>query len=242
MKKIVSLIIIFGIGLVAFSALPDVLIGKRSVVMGITATDIIDLAGAAPFLALIFYFIFSALTRDGKKRPTWLNVLMLVSFFIFFEGHGMHYTGNSIHNLMDKEKTLTSPSVYALTYFYDEILGHKFIYMGFFGLLVSGLILQFSCKTELNRDDKSALSVISFLSGIGMAFFALEGQSAIEALILSPALIIAVARHLRSKKERMYDYPLATYAVISSAEMEVVIIAWAVVFRGLYEPSALFGF
>ncbi|MHA1604140.1 MAG: hypothetical protein ACTSWF_05795, partial [Candidatus Freyarchaeota archaeon] len=57
-----------------------------------------DLAVQAPFIALSAMVFYKVIVSEGVdvsgKRMLVLQAFMVLSFFIFFEGHGMHLTAN----------------------------------------------------------------------------------------------------------------------------------------------------
>ena len=99
------------------------------------ATDLLTPLVLIPIYWLMFrYSAGSRSTLAGE-----IAFLVLAVFWVL--GHGMHLSANSISNLMEKLKNgggidATGTDIFALTYFYDEVLSHYVRDIGVLGLVV----------------------------------------------------------------------------------------------------------
>ncbi len=167
-----------------------------------------DIVVQAPFVALfamIFYkFIVVEKNKFSSKKMFLLQTFMVLSFFIFFEGHGMHFTANNIEVLMAESlpfihlASLTFPlsnptaqiyfwTIYSKIYYFDEMLGHQLVYTGFLLLLVSGMILELWMDEHksLGRADYVAIIISGGVAGFLVVQAVTEGQFVPQSIVLS---------------------------------------------------------
>ncbi len=211
----------------------------RLVGPGIDGADLLDLAVGFPLLALLFYLLYRALKPAGPL-PLALKGLALLSFALFFEGHGFHAAANDIHNAMDRTGLASGP-VFDLAYFHDEILGHKLTYAGLAGLFAAGLWLQFLRPQKLDPEEARGVWLWTPFFGFGFAFILLEGQTALEGLVTAPLFALALWEAQRRSHERWSRLPLAALSFGALLWMALFLLAWRLWFGGFAEPSRLWG-
>ncbi|MEM2146098.1 MAG: hypothetical protein QW279_12105 [Candidatus Jordarchaeaceae archaeon] len=173
-----------------------------------------DVVVQAPFFALsalIFYRVIAAEKEKEilSKRRLLLQAFMVLSFFVFFEGHGMHFTANNVEVLIAENlpfiylASLVFPMsnisaqiyfwmLYSKIYYFDEILGHQLVYTGFLLLLVSGIVLEIWTGEHkpLERVDYVAIVVAAGIVSFLIVQAVIEGQFVPPAILLSVTIII----------------------------------------------------
>ena len=98
--------------------------------------DAVDLV--TPLVLIPIYWLM--FKYSGSSRSTLAGEIAFLTLAVFWVlGHGMHLSANSISNLMGKLKEgggidATGTDIYALTYFYDEVLSHYLRDIGVMGL------------------------------------------------------------------------------------------------------------
>lgn len=197
-----------------------------------------DLMVQAPFFALsamVLYKVIAAKKeKEGSnKRMLLLQAFMVLSFFIFFEGHGMHFTANNIEVLIAENlpfiylASLAFPisnipaqiyfwTLYSKIYYFDEILGHQLVYTGFLLLLVSGIILEIWTGEHkpLGRYDYAAIIVAAGIVGFLIVEAVIEGQFVLPAIVLSISIIIGFLLASRGRVS-IKESPFALFVIIS---------------------------
>lgn len=150
------------------------------------------------FIPLSIYFICREISKNKNKddnrsikKPRNRDIVKLLiigALLIMFVGLGIHYVGDAIDTQLqwtpeDIDGTLnTFPKLIA--YFFDEVLGHKILYLGMMGIL-TGLFIHQRQNPVTDEKLTTNFNLILFpllggLYGIALAFSFMEGQSAFE--------------------------------------------------------------
>jgi len=174
---------------------------------------------------VILYLIFREIitqppeTEEAKKTQILAEVVFMVFIFFFLSGLGMRYAANELHAYTSllplvypyTPFTITPPSftnnlVY-LVYLYDEVIGHKFIYLGIIGFIVAVTILQNQHRYQrrFTRRDYTLLGLLGFLFGLGLGVSIIEGQAGFETLIFSSIALIAMVTLLATRRIRFTE-------------------------------------
>lgn len=173
----------------------------------------------------MFYLIFREIlaqppeTERTKRTQILVEIIFMVFIFIFVGGLGMHYVANELHvytSLFSLVLPYTPFTIDPLTftnnlnylvYFFDEVLGHKLIFLGIFGFIVMGTILQTKHKYQriFTRRDYFIYGFLGLLFGLGMGVSTVEGQAAFETIIFSASIIIIMLILLATKKVRLAE-------------------------------------
>lgn len=197
-----------------------------------------DIIVQAPFIglsAMVFYRVIVAekAKKSSDKRLLLLQAFMVLSFFIFFEGHGMHFTANNIEVLIAENLSfihlaslifpLSNPlaqiyfwTIYSKIYYFDEMLGHQLVYTGFLLLLVSGVVLEIWMGEHISlvRADYVAIIVSGGVAGFLVVQAVIEGQFVPQSIVLSIGVIVVFL--LASKgRASLKDSPFALFVIIS---------------------------
>ena len=98
--------------------------------------DALDLL--TPLVLIPIYWLMFRVSTSG--RPNLVDEIAFLALAILWVmGHSMHLTANSISNLIEALKRgggidTTGTDIFALTYFYDELLSHYLWHIGVIGL------------------------------------------------------------------------------------------------------------
>jgi len=245
MDRLTSWCVIFTAGLTIIGLGSTFIKGVLIPTPVISIGDFIDLALMAPFLAISSYLLYRIIGSTSvlsKTKKRLLELLMILSFFLLFQGHGIHFAANSIHNLIDQGGVVVPPDIFNLVYFYDEILGHKISYFGLFGLIASGLSLGFAhAPREISKLEIMLIGGLGLFLGLSLSVAFIEGQSIIELLILAVFVIAGILLHTRNRKLSFREIPYGTFILISMISMIIVSLVYASVFGGFIQPSELLG-
>ncbi|MEX2722262.1 MAG: hypothetical protein Q6366_015295 [Candidatus Freyarchaeota archaeon] len=229
MNKLAKIILAFIVLFFLIYALPEI----------IPLGDFWDIVVQAPFVALfamIFYkFIVVEKNKGFSNRKMFLlQAFMVLSFFIFFEGHGMHFTANNIEVLMAENlsfihlASLTFPlsnptaqmyfwTIYSKIYYFDEMLGHQLVYTGFLLLLISGMLLELWIgeRKPLGRADYVAIIASGGVAGFLVVQAVIEGQFVPQSIVLSIGIFVIFL--LASKgRASLKESPFTLFVIISA--------------------------
>ncbi len=166
--------------------------------------------------------------------------IIIISIALFFEGHGLNHSANYIGYFIDKSTSATLKSV---IYFYDEILSHKILFSGLFGLFAAGMLLQISrpFSFKMHKDDETALGICGILYGLGLGTSLLEGQSPYIGIIASaifvPALIFHHQKH--TLKVVIRKYPLNYFLALTCITILILFAVYYAYFGSFIEPSTV---
>lgn len=216
-----------------------------------------DLIIQAPFIALsamVFYkvIVSEKAKRTSNKKMLVLQAFMVLSFFIFFEGHGMHFTANNIEVLIAENipfiylASLVFPmsnipaqlyfwTLYPKIYYFDEMLGHQLVYTGFLLLLVSGIVLEIWTgeHESLERVDYAVIIIAAGIAGFLVVQAVIEGQFVLQAIVLSIGIIIGFLLASRGKVS-IKESPFALFVIVTVILLLVGILLYGLTTDPLY--------
>ncbi|MBS7288538.1 MAG: hypothetical protein KIH01_07285 [Candidatus Freyarchaeota archaeon] len=152
-------------------------------------------------------------TRTAARFKLAGEVTFIFFFFLFLSGLAMRYTGNELHAYTSLTPPATllpitpQANTYFLVYFFDEVLGHKLIYLGIVGFIVSVTILQnyHGYTWPLKRADYALYGALGFLFGAGIGASSVEGQAAFEIIIFSASSFSVMAYFLATKRMQLVE-------------------------------------
>lgn len=197
------------------------------------------------FFVIIGYILYKEMIRHRqiKIHPAIVQHiipwLIVISVALLFEGHGMNYSANDIGYYVQG----ASAHLKSLVYFYDEILSHKILFTGLFGLFFAGALLQISrpFSFKMHKDDEAALGICGVLYGLGLGAALIEGQSPyvglIAAAIFIPALLFHHQKH--SLKLVIRKYPLNYFLALTCITIVILLAGYYMHFGSFVEPSKL---
>ncbi len=136
MKRLSLLTLIFAILSLVFTILLVFLRFKFPPYPLVSDQDAFDIL--TPLVLIpAYWLLFRHAASDRSALAEEIAFCVLAAFWV--EGHGMHLSANSIHNLIDalarnQVIDLQPTDIYRLTYFFDERLGHYVWHVGILGL------------------------------------------------------------------------------------------------------------
>lgn len=207
---------------------------------------------------ILLYLIFKEIlaqppeTEEAKKTQTLAEIIFMIFIFIFLSGLGMRYVANEIHTYIyfipliapytpfTIDPVSLTNNIFYLTYLFDEVLGHKFIYLGIIGFIVAGTILQnqHGYLRKFSRLDYSLYGFLGLLFGLGIGVSVVEGQAAFETIIFSSSALIVMAFLLATGRIRMTEInkktvrsnPFYAFSILFFIGNVIAIVACAAVF------------
>ncbi|GEM_PF-2202378 len=239
MKRLTTLLFIFSLGAILLVIAPVFVFGFKVIGnSGLCPNDVLDILLWAPFMAVMFFLISREVVGSGGRAGLPSLVVLVLFGAILFEGHGIHFGANAIHNIKDGGED-AGKLLSDIIYFYDESLGHWLFDVGFFGLLGTLFVMELK-STNGERIGKGELSVLllsALLFGFYIGSSALEGQTAHEVLIYFIVLIVISAVVFLMKVRNIMTKRLTLFLCGAGV---VIIVAYTVYYRifgGLIEPS-----
>lgn len=238
MKRLTVLLLTFSLGAILLVIAPVFVFGFKMIGnSGLCPNDVMDILLWAPFIAIMFFLISKEVMESEGKTSTPFLILLVLFGAALFEGHGIHFGANAIHNIREGEEV--SKLLSDIIYFYDESLGHWLYDIGFFGLW--GTLFVLELKGTNKEKMKVGEVVVILLSALLFGFFAgssaLESQTAVEVLIYFVLImIISGVVSLKGVREIMTK----RVALFLCGTGVVIIVAYTVyyfIFGGLIEPS-----
>ena len=243
MNKTVKLLTIFTFGMIFIISFPKLFFNYSFFNTNFQIPDLLDVFLTATFSLVMFYLIYEELVNQPIKKSVkfnekYIKILIIISIFFYVEGHGMHFAANSIHNLIEN-KELDNNDYYEHTEFIDEILSHKFIFLGLFGFILCGIFLQLShpYENKISKFDKFLLFIIGFIYGSALSLLLIEGHS-IEFIFCGfSSLLIYLDYLIKMKNIQINCYPFLYFILITSIFALIIAVIWGTAFNGFTEPS-----
>lgn len=164
--------------------------------------------------SILLFLVFREVVSQSPETKTVAKLKLVgeVTFIIFLSfflsGLAMRYTGNELHTYISLTQTSVllpitpQANTYFLVYFFDEVLGHKLIYLGVVGFIVSVTILQnyHGYTWSFKRTEYALYGLLGFLFGAGIGVSSVEGQAAFEILIFSASSFSAMVYLLATER------------------------------------------
>jgi len=200
--------------------------------------DLVDLA--TPFVLLPFYYVMlRRSTADGARFHILPERVLVLVFFLsailFTQGQGMHLSANSIGHFLKEDGGTAAEGI---TYFYDEILSHYFVWAGVLGLALVISLAGIRSAAEAGRRGSSLPAVVAALIyGLTFAMAAVEGQTVPMGLPVS--MLLAGILVLCRRRHCAVDTPFATFFGVGHGFAVLLLIGWGLYFRGFPEFSAV---
>jgi len=192
-----------------------------------------------PLVLIPLYWMLFRSSSDSVLHLREELVFMIFAA-LWVLGQGMHLSANSINNLSEsladnKVIDILNTSIYQLTYFYDEYLGHYLWHIGVLGL--AGLLIY--------RDWRSPTFTTTnwWLAGIGGVIYGftsfcifLEGNTVLVGL---PFMVIVVLMVLAWGRQKLGEKPVMAFFFSSYAVAVVMLAGWGIYFKGFPPLSAV---
>jgi hypothetical protein len=191
--------------------------------------DVLDLL--TPLALIPLYFLLFQLQKElHPSQGEMLAFLAVASLWVM--GQGMHLAANSIGHLIGDE----SSEVYALTHFYDEVLGHALWHMGIVGLSILLLVRQW--RYPFSGSASTLRMPIAAGLIYGALFFAVIVEGGTAALGIPFAALVSLFG-MAAGRQRWKAQPLLTFFLVSALLSLTLFAAWAIYWGGLPQFSEL---
>lgn len=197
--------------------------------------DVIDLI--TPFsIVPLYWLMFKAASR---RSPGWLeDVAFITLSSLWVLGQGMHLTANSIGNLTEYYSesgrlNILDTNIYALTYFFDEKLGHYLWHTAIIGMAVLLIVREWRVPSG-ETASRWVLVAAGLLHGGTLFIIFVEGQTTplgFPFALLASLVLLALGA--RKFKER----PLLVFFSTSFFAAAILMAIWGFYFHGFPELS-----
>lgn len=182
---------------------------------------------------LVLIPIYWLLLRAGRREAPALgeSLAFLVLAACWVEGQGMHLSANSIGHLL---KAAPESQAYALTYVYDEVLGHYRWHFGAVGLTTLLLVRQWRQPVEGEAGGRLLPLVAGLLHGL--VYFIIVVEAGTAPLGVTFALGV-VAFSLAWGRRRLAQQPIWLFFFVAYAVACLFFAGWAIYWGGLPQFS-----
>lgn len=221
------LILIFAIAFAILLIAPPFLSQQFSPYPLMKTGDVFDIL--TPVILIPLYWL---LFRLGKAPSTREIALFLVFTALWIEGQGMHLGANSIKHLMDD---LHGTDVYALTDFYDEVLGHYLWHIGVAGLAL--LLVWRQIGSPLEQALASLRTEIAAAVIYGFVYCLITIEAGTVPLGLPVAVIVTLIGLTRRRDLRRE--PLTAFFFAAHALALILLAIWFARWGGFPQFSEL---
>ncbi len=191
-------------------------------------------------LVLLFELFWQAGANVGLRR------LFATLAILFFIGHVMHFTANTI-NVFGTEirdyKAIIPQDLYALIYFMDENLSHIILYLTRYGLLACLLVLETSYLVKQAGSSRFWVAglVVGAVYGLWEAIVFIEGQKVwlapIAFIILAVVWVWTWRRSGKPLGSFLKTGPITAFVTLELPCLLIGLIAYWLIMGGFPEPS-----
>lgn len=189
--------------------------------------DVFDIL--TPVILIPLYWL---LFRRGKAPTTTEIVAFLAFAALWVEGQGMHLSANSIKHLMGD---LHGTDVYALTDFYDEVLGHYLWHIGVAALALLLIWRQISSPLE----EIVAAVWMELVAALiyGFVFTMISIEAGTVPLGIPVAIVVTIVGAMRFRDLRRQ--PVTLFFFAAHALAVILFAVWFVSWGGFPQFSEL---
>lgn len=206
----------------------------------------LDLSFAPPFMILMFYLIYKAITEKPgpeKSSPTQrqrdiIKVLLYGAGIVLVAGIVMHAVANQLNGMLGNPVPPVEPWEIAI-YWFDEVLGHKLIHFAVYTFLIGCFLLQYWHRrdAEMNRFDMVSMYFWASAIGVIYSFAALEGQAGFDLLIFSSILIGVIFYYIKFRGLNLKENIITYFALIFFISLTLTTIIYAIISIDLLVPG-----
>jgi hypothetical protein len=227
-SRLSRLILVFSVLFAVFFMGPPVLGIQFGPYPLMKVADVFDLL--TPLVLFPLYWLLYQVGQD-KKPSLRESLAFVVLAALWVMGHGMHLAANSIGHLLEGMK---ETDAYALTYFYDETLGHILWHSGVMGLSALLLVRQWQNPFSGERASLGLLLPAGIIHGLTFSLIVLEGETALLGI---PFALIVILTGLVWGRHRLRERPLLLFFLISYVVAMVFMAVWGIYWGDLRPPS-----
>ena len=207
--------------------------------LGLQLSSLFEFILPTILVPIAFYMIYNEMTKyksnveDVSKFNKFMKIILWGALLTFMVGLGIHHTGDIIDTSLSitpagiDYSTAAYPKLIA--YFFDEVLGHKVEFAGMMLFLTALTVYQMWHKRDKDRLAEGGW-LITFpayggVFGFAMAFALMQGQSAMDYLIICMIqLIIIIAYYFLIQKFSFDEFRLYPYIVFFIAMNAAIVI------------------
>lgn len=174
------------------------------------------------------------LFRNSSRSPVGrrMTIVFLLFAVVWVQGQGIHLAANSIGHLL---KDSPGTDGYALTHFFDEVLGHYLWHTGIVGM--SGLLIWRHWHPSFDAIRTPDIAVAGLGGAIyGATFFIITVEAATVQLGL-PFAAIALLTVLAKARGRLARQPVLCFFATAYAITILLLIVWGLIWGGFPEFS-----
>jgi hypothetical protein len=230
MSRLSRLILVFSVAFAVFFMVPPFLSAQFGPYPLMKVADVFDLL--TPLILIPLYWLLYQVGQEQRPSPG-EGVAFVVLAALWVLGHGMHLAANSIGHLLEE---VTSSDAYALTYFYDETLGHILWHAGVMGLSALLLVRQWQNPFSDHRASLGLLLPAGIIHGL--TFFVIVVEGATGPLAIPFALVVILAALIWGRG-KLRQQPLLLFFLVSYVVAMLLMAGWGLYWGGLPEFSAL---
>ncbi len=226
--RVGSLALVIGLGTFVLQIVPYLVFGfSKTLPPPLNSVpDLVDIAIYMPFVAVSFYTVYLELVGGSPRLLKWSYML---SYALFFEGHGLHWAANSID-------VYTGEAIW-VAYMLDEVISHKVMFAGMFLMVALGGLSEFWMESR-------GRLLPSMVGGVFMGFSAslmyIEGQSAPEFLAASILYVLLTYTIKAIKGRSLRSMPFLTFSITSMGSSAFFMLLYLAVFGSFIQPSQWF--
>ncbi len=203
---IYTIILFIGYGLIQFIpmggikiSIPVIHESSNFYSFDLPLSTLLDILLAPPFLIIMFYYIYKAITTNpladnsnpNERKGNFIKFLLFGSGVVLVSGIIMHGVANYLNGLVTTD--LGDP-LYVAIYWFDEVVGHKLIHLGIFAFLIGCFVIQFwhRIDSEFSKFDWILFPFFPSAIGIVYSISAIEGQAGFDLWVISIISIIVI--------------------------------------------------
>lgn len=237
-KRLTVWLFIYSLCFAGFQILPAFL--SYDIQNKFVVGDALDLF--TPFILLLVIFklyTFFSISRNDTHMPFHIIMILFIGGIAFVEGHGIHIAANAIARHLHTFAVHNTP-LFALTYFFDETLGHILWDSGLV-LISIGLIFAGITSHEDEALGRKSLLVLIASLFYGFTYFVngVEGQTVLFTLPLAFIIPIAILLYGKVKKLKIVRNPVLLLFTCAYLVALLLFLIWWIWQKGFPEFSEL---
>jgi hypothetical protein len=192
--------------------------------------DVLDML--TPLVLIpVYWLLFKYAAAEPPSLAEELAFMVLAALWVL--GHGMHLSANAIDNLAEGLARqhvidITPTSIYQLTYFFDEHLGHVVWHLGIAGLAAL-LVYREVRRPPLGAAARWVTVAAGLIYGILFFCIFIEGQTVALGLPFTAALTLW---GLAAGPRRLRQRPVLAFFFVAGALALVLLAGWGLYWRG----------
>ena len=196
------------------------------------------------FIFLFYREIKSSTPRDGANKWTiWTKYGILIAMLFFSLGYGLHYVGDALDTIIPFEwieislftgnisEALILIYVKIPAYLMDEVISHKVIHFGIYGVYSGLALIQYWYPLDSNLNDLEhyETALLGGLYGCVTAIALAGGQCAFEFFFLTLGLLIFILFQIRKLDINLRELPFFIFFLFFLLGVAIAIPIWGLV-------------